>query len=86
MTYDAVIAPIFAQHCLECHASNKASVLGGGNVFDSYATVSGYPSTALLGSITQARGYDPMPKGRSRISDCEIARIRVWMATGKSEK
>ncbi|MDB5233596.1 MAG: hypothetical protein JWR44_589 [Hymenobacter sp.] len=86
ITYNAVIAPIFAQHCLECHATSKASALGGGNIFDNYTAVSRYPNASLLGSIKQAPGYDAMPKGRARISDCEIARIRVWMATGEAEQ
>ena len=39
----------------------------------------------MLGSIEQTRGYDPMPKGRAKISDCDIARIKSWMAAGKPD-
>lgn len=85
VTYSKIVSPIFDANCRECHATNKASVLGGGNDFGTYQAIKRYPAAALLGSIEQAPGYDPMPKGRARISDCDIERIRAWMAAGEPE-
>ena len=84
-TYAAVISPIFDAHCRECHASNVASTLGGGNDFDSYQGIKRYPAASLLGSIENAPGYDAMPKGRAKISACDIERIKAWMAAGQPE-
>ena len=82
-TYAAVISPIFDANCRECHASNVASTLGGGNAFGDYQSIKRYSASALLGSIEQAPSYDPMPKGRARISACDIERIKTWMAAGE---
>ena len=73
-TYAAVISPIFDANCRECHASNVASALGGGNVFGDYQSIRRHSATALLGSIEHAPGYDPMPKDRARLSACDIER------------
>ena len=86
ITYVGVISPIFDAHCRECHATNNAAVLGGGNDFGSYQSVTQYPERALLGSIEHTPGYDPMPKNRDKVSDCDIARIKAWMAAGKPER
>jgi len=82
VTYSGVISPIFDAHCRECHASNVASTLGGGTVLGDYQSISRYPSASLLGSIERAPGYDPMPKGRAKIAECDILRIKAWLAAG----
>lgn len=84
-TYAAVISPIFDANCRECHASNTASTLGGGNDFGNYQSIKRYPAASLLGSIEQTPGYDVMPKGRAKISACDIERIKAWMAAGELE-
>jgi mono/diheme cytochrome c family protein len=83
ITYSGVISPIFDAHCRECHGSSVASTLGGGNDFGSYANINRYPSANLLGCIKQEPGFDPMPKGRPKLSDCDIERIERWMNAGK---
>ena len=84
-TYAAVISPIFDANCRECHASNVATTLGGGNVFGDYQSIKRYSASALLGSIEHTPGYDPMPKGRAKLSACDIERIKSWMAAGQPE-
>ena len=84
-TYAAVISPIFDANCRECHASNVAATLGGGNDFGDYKSIKRYPAAGLLGSIEQAPGYDAMPKGGAKISVCDIERIKAWMAAGEPE-
>ncbi|GAC1370117.1 MAG: hypothetical protein NVS3B25_23640 [Hymenobacter sp.] len=83
VTYAGVISPIFDAHCRECHASNKAAVLGGSNDFGDYQGIKRYPASGLLGSIEHAPGYDPMPKGLGKISECDIRRIKTWMDAGE---
>jgi cytochrome c553 len=36
-----------------------------------------------MGCIEQQPGFDAMPKGASKLSDCDIARIRAWVAAGQ---
>lgn len=83
VTYAAVISPIFDANCRECHGSNVASTLGGGNDFGTYQAVSRYSSLALLASIRHDTNADPMPKGRAKLSECDINRIKAWLDAGK---
>lgn len=85
ITYAGVISPIFEANCSRCHATAIAATLGGGNDFGSYAAISSYPEASLMGSIKHSAGYDPMPKGAPRISDCDIARLEAWYAKGKPQ-
>lgn len=83
VTYAGVISPIFDRNCRECHATNKAFAMGGGTDLGSHQSLARYPEPALLGSIEHTLGYSPMPKGRPKMSDCDIQRIKAWMAAGK---
>ena len=84
VTYAGVISPIFDAHCRECHATNVASALGGGNDFGNYTAINNYFSpNNLLATIRHTPGADAMPKGRAKLSDCDISRIEAWIANGK---
>ncbi|MBD2722945.1 c-type cytochrome [Hymenobacter armeniacus] len=84
VTYANVISPIFDAHCRECHGSTVYSVKGGGNNFGDYQAINSYFSPSkLLGCIRHDPGFDPMPQGRPKLSDCDIQRIEAWIAAGK---
>lgn len=85
ITYAGVVSPIFDAHCRECHASSVALAKGGGNDFGSYAAINAYPQFSLLGCIRRDPGFDPMPQGRDKLSDCDIQRIEKWYALGKPQ-
>ncbi|MCB2407209.1 c-type cytochrome [Hymenobacter lucidus] len=76
-TYATTIAPILAQNCRTCHNTQLPS----GNVaLDSYAQVKRYADNGLLvGVVSHANGFDPMPQGMPKLSDCDIARIKKWV-------
>ena len=82
ITYAKVVSPLFDVHCRQCHGSSVAATLGGNNDFGSYLTIKRYPAASLLGSIEQAPGYDPMPKGRAKVPAADIQRIKEWFAAG----
>ncbi|GAA3990005.1 hypothetical protein [Hymenobacter antarcticus] len=82
VTYSKVISPIFDANCRQCHASNVAFTLGGGVMLGDYQSITRYGVVSLLGSIEHSPGYDPMPKGRAKMAECDIVRIRVWLAAG----
>jgi hypothetical protein len=83
VTYAGVISPIFDRHCRECHATAQANIKGGGNDFGNYQAIHRYPANALLGTVQHAPGYDAMPKGRAKIPECDILRIKAWIDAGE---
>lgn len=85
ITYAGVILPIFDANCRRCHGSSMAATLGGGNDFSSYAAVSGYPQSSLLGCVRHENGYLPMPRNSAKLSDCDIQRLEAWYAQGKPQ-
>lgn len=82
MTYMKNVVPILQQNCYRCHgtATNSGSfglVLEGYNNLKPYAE-----SGTLIGVITHAQGYVPMPEGGGKLSECDINKIRSWIAHG----
>ncbi|TGE27021.1 hypothetical protein [Hymenobacter metallicola] len=76
-TYSATISPILDQNCRTCHSSRFPS----GNVnLEGYTQVKRYADSGLLvGVVSHADGFSPMPQGMPKLSDCDIARIKKWV-------
>jgi hypothetical protein len=82
LSYANDIAPIIAKDCSECHAQST-SFNGGGNILDNYNSLIGYVNDGrIMGVITHADGYPPMPDQKPQISDCKIGRIENWIRQG----
>ncbi|WP_276497077.1 hypothetical protein [Pontibacter litorisediminis] len=80
VTFSGAVAPILAANCYGCHA---ASIAEGGVVLDNYALVKEEAAHGhLLGVITHAPGFPPMPQGAPKLSDCDINKIRKWVEAG----
>jgi mono/diheme cytochrome c family protein len=80
MSYKEDINPIIIQNCFVCHSNNSSISpisLEGYNNLLFYAE-----SGSLVGSIKHLSGYSPMPKGASKMTDCNIAKIEAWIAQG----
>jgi len=78
-TYAAIIQPIITNQCVGCH---KPGSLGGNIDLSSYSLVKVQADNGkLLGSVTHAVGYSPMPQG-SKLSDCQITQIKNWISAG----
>jgi len=82
-TYAAVVSPIFDAGCRRCHGSSAYQTRGGGINLGTYQGIRAVPTTLLMGCIEQQPGFDAMPKGAPKLSDCDIARIRAWVAAGQ---
>ncbi len=82
-TYAAVVAPIFAAQCRACHGSSVYQTLGGGHDYSTYQGVKNQSASLLIGCIEHQPGFDPMPQGGAKLSDCDIARIEAWIAAGQ---
>ena len=80
VTYAGSISPLLGRHCRSCH--NPVFPTGNVNL-DGYAQVKRYADNGLLVGVTShAPGFAPMPKGAPRLSDCDVSRIRQWVAAG----
>ena len=82
-TYAAVVSPIFDANCRRCHGASTYQTLGSGTDLSNYQGIKNQSTTLLLGCIEHQPGYDAMPKGSSKLSDCDIARIRAWITAGQ---
>jgi hypothetical protein len=36
----------------------------------------------LYGSINHSAGYSPMPRGMSKLTNCQVANIKKWIDAG----
>lgn len=80
MKYTANVKPILEANCYGCHGSGQST--GGVNI-ETYNRVKQLVDNGLLiGVITHATGYSAMPKGKPKLSDCDINKIRGWIARG----
>jgi mono/diheme cytochrome c family protein len=79
-TYSQRVVPILNAYCNMCHGSALPSA---GIRLDTYTTVLQQVNNGrLLGSITHAPGFSPMPKNAGKLSPCDIAIIRRWINAG----
>lgn len=80
MKYAADVQPIISASCYGCHGGGSAS---GGVSLDSYAKLKAQADNGnLLGTITHASGFPAMPLGGTKLSDCNINKIRSWINHG----
>jgi hypothetical protein len=80
MKYAANVLPILSASCYGCHANGNAS---GGVALGTYAGVKAQVDNGnLLHVINHDPGYPAMPQGGSKLSDCNINKIRSWINHG----
>jgi hypothetical protein len=79
--YSVEIVTILSANCYRCHAAPANA--GGGIVLNNYSNLKPWAtSNTLYHVVNQTPGYDPMPKGASKIPACDIAKIRTWIRNG----
>ena len=79
MSFKTNISPIIDTNCKGCHNANNPS---GGIDLSTFDNVKKYAdSGVLVGVITQAPNYIAMPVG-SKLSQCNIDKIKSWIADG----
>jgi hypothetical protein len=80
VTYSVSVAPILSANCTRCHGGSTPSA---GIKLDVYSGVKIYADNgSLLGAISHDPSFSPMPKNGPKMSDCNIAKIRKWIAAG----
>jgi len=86
ITYSISVRSVLDQNCLSCHSNNTAASLGGNIKLENYADVmSRADDGSLLGTVKHESGYSPMPKGASKLNDCSISIIQIWLNSGSPD-
>ena len=78
-TYSGAIAPMMRKYCTGCHGSVSTSA---GSLEDYASVREAAVNGRMIGDVSHATGYNPMPQGGTRLSDCQITQIKKWVAAG----
>lgn len=85
ITYAADIVPILQSNCYSCHGENTNSG-SMGIVLEGYDNIKPKADNGtLIGVITHAAGFPPMPKDGAKLSECNINKIRAWIDEGAQD-
>jgi hypothetical protein len=80
VTYSASIHPLITAKCKGCHSGDPPS--GNLDLTQHQALQTIALDGRLTGAVTHAPGFSPMPQGGSKLSDCEIEMIGIWVTQG----
>ena len=80
VSYASFVAPVLSTYCVGCHSGAAPS----GNIrLNSHAGVQAVALDGkLLGAISWANGYQPMPRNSNQLSACKIEKIKTWINNG----
>lgn len=80
MKYTVNIVPILTANCFECHGNGTAT---SGVNLETYSSVKSLADNGkLVGVVSHAAGFKQMPYNKPKLSDCDINRIKSWVAAG----
>ena len=80
VTFAANVQPIIDTYCRSCHSGAEPS--GGISLIDYASTKACVESDRFMGTIEHLTDYSPMPKGKDKLCDCNIAEIIKWINNG----
>lgn len=79
MSYQNDVVPILTANCTGCHSEVDPA---GDIPLVTYADVNTSAMGSLVASIKHSAGVSAMPKGKDKLSDCDISKIEAWVAQG----
>jgi cytochrome c5 len=81
ITYSTTVRNLLnGSGCLSCHSGPSPS---GSIRLDNYADLMLRVNDGrLVGAISHAPGFTPMPQAGNKMSDCEINKIKAWISAG----
>jgi hypothetical protein len=80
ITYSRSVVPVLSANCTGCHGGNTPSAAIR---LDNYAGVKAMADNGkLAGAVTHSAGFSPMPKNNAKLSNCNIVKIKNWIAAG----
>lgn len=80
VSYAQKVVPLLQQYCYSCHTGSfpSGNALMGTYAADKAMALNG----KLYGTIAHSSGFSPMPKGMSKMTNCQIAVIKKWIDSG----
>lgn len=78
------VSPLMASKCATSGCHNATSASAGVNL-DGYTNIKNYvsrSSAVFFGSIKHSSGYSSMPQGGSKLADCDITKLQLWVNAG----
>jgi len=83
VTYSNSVVPVLENNCYVCHGIDKYAVSGGGNLLEGYDNIEPYATGGILGSvINHDPGFVQMPRDAGKLSECDIAKVEIWIREG----
>jgi cytochrome c5 len=80
VTYSTSIKSIISDKCQGCHSGSSPAA---GYDFSTYAGVQARINDGKLwGAVNHVSGYSAMPKNGTKLSTCELAKIKNWIDAG----
>jgi mono/diheme cytochrome c family protein len=80
ITYSGFVAPLLTTNCVGCHSGGAPS---GGITLNTHAGVQSVALNGrLYGAISHASGFQPMPRGSAKLSQCTIDKVKAWIDNG----
>ena len=80
VTWSGFVAPLMVNYCNGCHSGTNPS--GGINLTSHASAQTVALDGRLIGALTWATGFTPMPQGGNQLTDCQIAKIQTWIHEG----
>jgi hypothetical protein len=82
VSYSTAITPILESNCYSCHGNGNTAG-SGGILLEGYANLLKWANNGyLVGNVTHAPGYVPMPYGQPELPECEVNTIVAWVNQG----
>jgi cytochrome c553 len=78
------VKPLMDTKCASAGCHNAGAASAGANL-SSHTGIKNYITSqkaAFLGSIKHSNAYSSMPKGASKLPDCDIKKLEVWINAG----
>ena len=78
--FSTSVLPVLSSNCNSCHGGNTPSA---SIKLDTYTGVKQQVDNGRLwGSVSHSTNYSPMPKNGTKLINCNLAKIRIWIAAG----
>lgn len=80
ITYTSGVLPIIRSNCYTCHSSAARQ---GNVILEGYTALKGMVDNGRLeGAINHRTGYQPMPQGAPKLTECQLNQIAAWISAG----
>lgn len=90
ISFQVDIVPLLSNYCYRCHDTDNSIFFGNGVNLEGYSNVKLYldaqgtlPEEKLIyGNAARLPGFKPMPMGTTKINDCSLEKLRIWIEEG----